>query len=166
MLPPTRVASIPHDEWVSGVSCGMQGHFITASYDGLLRIFDSSRELVHTVSGHSAPATSVCVVRRTDSQSQSNVLLASASHDCTARLTSYDHETKISRTLASLHLHSSPVSSVTSTPEGTHLLTTGWDNLIGIWDTQIPSTDEVAAESSINDTKSRKRRRVATDDII
>ncbi|EJD01960.1 WD40 repeat-like protein [Fomitiporia mediterranea MF3/22] len=163
LLPPTRIAGMPHDDWVSDVSCGMQGHFVTANYDGLLRVFDSSQSLVHTISGHNAAVTSVCTISSTpDGLGRSNdVIVASASHDRTARLTSYNPDSKTSRALASLHLHTSPISSILSSPDGEHLLTAGWDNLIGLWDSKVPSSDETDA-SSTDEPKSRKRRRLAT----
>ncbi|KAL5497699.1 YTM1_1 [Sanghuangporus vaninii] len=161
LLPPSRLAGIPHDDWVSDVSLGIQGHFVTSSYDGLVRVFDSSQILVHTLSGHTGPVTSVSVL--SGSQKSDEVMLASSSHDATARLASYNTETKTSQTLASLHLHSSPVSSISSSSSGTHLLTAGWDSLIGVWDTRLPSFDEVAL-SSADEAKSRKRRRVADGD--
>jgi ribosome biogenesis protein len=64
-----------------------------------------------------------------------------------------------SKTLASLHLHTAPVSSVSSNSTGTHLLTSSWDGLIGLWDTSIPSTDEVP-EPVLNERDRKKRRKV------
>jgi ribosome biogenesis protein len=51
--------------------------------------------------------------------------------------------TSTSKPLASLHLHTAPVSSISSNWTRTHLLTSSWDGLIGLWDTSIPSSDEV-----------------------
>ncbi|KAL5478615.1 YTM1_2 [Sanghuangporus weigelae] len=158
LLPPSRLAGIPHDDWVSGVSLGIQGHFVSTSYDGLVRVFDQSQILVHALSGHTGPVTSVSVL--SGSQNSDEVILASSSHDTTARLVSYNTVTKTSQALASLHLHSSPVSSISSSSSGTHLLTAGWDSLIGVWDTHIPPSDEVDLPS-VDEGKNRKRRRIA-----
>ncbi|KAL5514534.1 hypothetical protein ACEPAG_1850 [Sanghuangporus baumii] len=158
LLPPSRIAGISHDDWVADVSLGIQGHFVTTSYDGLVRVFDSSQTLVHALSGHTGPVTAVSVL--SGSQKSDEVILASSSHDATARLASYNTETKTSHVLASLHLHSSPMSSISSSSSDTHLLTAGWDSIIGVWDTRIPSSDEVALPS-VDEGKNRKRRRIA-----
>ncbi|KAE9382875.1 hypothetical protein BT96DRAFT_982779, partial [Gymnopus androsaceus JB14] len=48
-----------------------------------------------------------------------------------------------SKTLAKLHFQTAPVSSIASNSSGTHLLTSSWDTLIGLWDTAVPSLEEV-----------------------
>lgn len=123
-------------------------HFVTGSYDAAIRIFDSSQNVKLTITGHSAPITSVHVL-------PSDSVIASASQDMTARLTSISGETP--RTLASLHLHSAPISHITSSSSGSHLLTAGWDSLLGLWDTSIPEADEVTPEQGERDRKKRKR---------
>lgn len=60
-----------------------------------------------------------------------------------------------SQTIASLHLHTSPLSSISSNSSGSNLLTSSWDNLIGLWDTSIPEVDEVDVE--IVDRKKRRK---------
>ena len=65
-----------------------------------------------------------------------------------------------SRTLASLHLHTAPVSSVASSSSGNHLLTASWDGLVGLWDTTVPATDEVPdTQPGLGSDASRKKRR-------
>lgn len=96
-----------------------------------------------------------------DSNSSSR-LLATSSHDLTAQLTriAFGEDQKTSATLATLHLHTGPVSSITSNSSGTNLLTSSWDGLIGLWDTTIPPVDEVP-EPSVDSGERRKRRKVA-----
>lgn len=143
---------------------------MTAAYDGQLRIFDASKNLVHTVTAHNAPVTSVCIVPSLSSQATATpdtYLLATASHDATARLTSVSFASTASdsahahRTLASLHLHTAPLSSVSASPAGTHLLTASWDALLGVWDTAIPSADEVSLPAGAEEPPAKKRRRAA-----
>lgn len=136
-------------------------YFLTASYDGSIRTLDYSRNVVNSTLAHPAPITSICVVP-TASSSDTH-LVASASHDLTAQLTQFSipSDSKITtKALASLHLHTGPVSSVSSNLSGSHLLTASWDGLIGLWDTHIPSTDEVP-EPVVQD---RKKRRKVVDD--
>ncbi|KAI8990745.1 ribosome biogenesis protein YTM1 [Trametes punicea] len=173
VLPPQRMSTLPHEDWVSSISCQLPGYFLTASYDGALRIFDYSQKLVQTIPAHNAPATSVCVVPSTSSTSApDSVLIASASHDLTARLTRVDFSAPSSSSeqpaprvepLASLHLHTAPLSSVAASQ--THILTSSWDGLIGLWDLSIPQSDEVPLDDAAVSGESRKKRRkVAAED--
>jgi ribosome biogenesis protein YTM1 len=90
-------------------------------------------------------------------------LIASASQDQTARLARVPEAHEGDPTvLASLHLHTAPLSSVAADKHGTHLITASWDTLIGIWDVTIPETDQVPPEEATEDRK--KRRKVAEGD--
>ncbi|EJD54212.1 WD40 repeat-like protein [Auricularia subglabra TFB-10046 SS5] len=150
-IPPQHAATLPHDDWVASISCTQSDQFVTASYDGSVRVFTASQELVHSFSPHSAPVLSATLV--------SQDLIASASHDRTARLTRLDDgRTDI---FASLTLHSAPVASVVASIDGSRLLTAGWDGLIGIWDTNEPEADEVPADTRDEKEHSKKRRRIA-----
>ncbi|KAI0365393.1 WD40 repeat-like protein [Pilatotrama ljubarskyi] len=163
VMPPERMSTLPHEDWVSSISCQLPGYFLTASYDGALRVFDYSQNLVQTIPTHTAPATSVCVVPSSSTDSPDSFLLASASHDLTARLTrvSLSSSTSSAETLASLHLHTAPLSSVAASP--THVLTSSWDGLIGLFSAAIPETDEVPLDASSGEGRTKKRRKVAED---
>ena len=150
-------------------------HFLTASYDGQIRAFDYSKTLVSSSLLHPAPITSLCVISSNDEEG--SYTIATSSHDLTAqfsqltlRPSSMDIDgstpsTSIStsKPLASLHLHTAPVSSVSSNSTGTHLLTSSWDGLIGLWDTTIPSSDEVQ-EPELNERDRKKRRKLEDSD--
>lgn len=140
-------------------------HFLTASYDGHIRLFDYAQQLVRDVPAHQAPITSVCVVP-SPALTDESVLIASASHDLTASLTRVPLVSDASvspQTLASLHLHTSPLSSISSDHTGSHLLTASWDHLIGFWDTTIPAHDEVAPTSDPFSSDRKKRRKIGSE---
>jgi ribosome biogenesis protein YTM1 len=61
--------------------------------------------------------------------------------------------------LASLRLHSGPISSVIANQAGTHILTSGWDTLLGVFSADVPAEDEVLEDPSVLPPK--KRRKVA-----
>lgn len=144
---------------------------LTASYDGQIRAFNHSKQLVASTLAHSGPITSICVIPPSSlgvDGGDGGIVVGSASHDLTARITrlrlsdspgdvqmddSFD-----TQTLASLHLHTAPVSSIAASPTGSHLLTSSWDGLIGVWDTTIPKSNEVDVRV-ITDGR-RKRRKV------
>ena len=118
---------------------------------------------------HPAPITSLWIISSNDEEGSYTV--ATSSHDLTAQISqltirpsSMDIDntpTPISKPLASLHLHTAPVSSVSSNSTGTHLLTSSWDGLIGLWDTSIPSSDEV--QEPVPNERDRKKRRKLED---
>ncbi|KAE9402814.1 WD40 repeat-like protein [Gymnopus androsaceus JB14] len=167
VMPPQKMSDIPHEDWVSSVSCHLPGHFITASYDGYIRFFDYSQKLAFSTLAHTAPITSLCVIPASKSSSdedKSAHLIATSSHDLSAQITrislsSDSASSSESKTLAKLHLHTAPVSSIASNSSGTHLLTSSWDTLIGLWDTAVPSSDEVP-EAPINERERKKRRKL------
>ncbi|KAJ7098170.1 WD40-repeat-containing domain protein [Mycena belliarum] len=155
VLPPQKMSNHPHDDWVSSVSCQFEQRFLTASYDGQMRAFDYSQNQTWSSSLHGAAITSFCVV---PSSSSDFHLIATASHDLTAQLSQVSlesaHKTK---PLVSFHLHTAPLSGVTSNSAGSQILTASWDALIGLWDTLVPEVDEVP-EPPAGDR--RKRRKV------
>jgi ribosome biogenesis protein YTM1 len=140
-------------------------HFLSASYDGHIRIFNYSQNLLSSHPAHSAPITSLCLVPSpTDSETDTH-LIATASHDLTAQLTRFSlssEDVRQPKALATLHLHTAPLSSVASDSEGQRLLTSSWDGLIGLWDTAIPTEDEVPIDRL--EGGDRKKRRKVTND--
>ncbi|KAF8907533.1 WD40-repeat-containing domain protein [Mucidula mucida] len=132
ILPPQKMSDLPHEEWVSSVSCELQGIFLTASYDGSVRAFDYSRKELIAAPLHSAPITSFCVVS-SDADAESHVI-ATASHDLTAQLTRLNITGNQSLSQACI---------CTSD--------------LCIWDTTVPSTDEVPEESFDGERKKRRK---------
>lgn len=136
-------------------------HFITASYDGYIRVFDYSQDMVFAGSIHDAPVTSLSLDPTTISGEKS-LMIATASHDLTGRLVrvslNSDTGKPTASTLASLHLHTSPLSAIAYSRSGRHLLTASWDTLIGLWESSIPEEDEVDVVEVQTDR--RKRRKV------
>jgi ribosome biogenesis protein YTM1 len=95
------------------------------------------------------------------SSNSSGQHLISASHDGTANIIEIPEldsqmDQEPARHLASLRLHTSPLSSVKANSQGTHILTAGWDGLLGVFSTEIPMEDEVSVEDT---SVSRKKRR-------
>ena len=131
--------------------------FLSGSYDKHVRVFNHQQELLYDIEGHSAPISAVTWVAPDISGKQ---LIASASYDTTARLIELP-EGGSPTTLATLHLHTSPIASITANASGTHLLTAGWDSLVGLWGIDIPSLDEVPLEFALEPT--RKRRRILSE---
>ena len=84
-------------------------------------------------------------------------LIASASFNHTLHLTRLSSFTDPTwSTLATLHLHTAPVSSVSASSSGEHLISAGWDNLVGIWTSEVPEKDE---GTDVEEVTGRKKRR-------
>ena len=136
-------------------------YFVTASYDGYVRMLDYSQNAVFAGRVHDAPVTSLSL-DPTSISNDEGLMIATASHDLTGRLVrvSLDADTgnRILSTLASLHLHTSPLSSIAYSRSGEHLLTSSWDTFIGLWESRIPEEDEIDVVEVQTDR--RKRRRV------
>ncbi|KAF8914198.1 WD40-repeat-containing domain protein [Gymnopilus junonius] len=172
VMPPQKMSDFPHEDWVSAISCQVPGYFLTASYDGQIRAFDYSKYLCASVTAHAAPITSLCVLLPEEStnvmdtttdSTNTSYTIATASQDLTAQLTQLTLGTppslSTSKVLATLHLHTSTVSSVSADASSKHLLTASWDGLIGLWDTFVPSEDEVP-EPTLNERDRKKRRKL------
>ena len=152
---PTHVYSTNHPD------SDPSRHFITASYDGHIRIFDYSQEVVFAGNVHDAPVTSLSLDPTSIPEGKS-LMIATASHDLTGRLVRVtidsDAGEPTSSTLASLHLHTLPLSTIAYSPSGEHLLTASWDTFIGLWESRIPEEDEIDVVEVQTDR--RKRRKV------
>lgn len=162
-MPPQKMTDFPHEDWVSGVLCNLQGYLLTSSYDGHIRAFDYSKNVAASSHVHNAPVTSLSLVPSPNPE-DSKYTVATSSQDLTAAISSLELSSDDTGTktaiLATLHLHTAPVSSVTSNSSGTHLLTSSWDGLIGLWSTTIPSTDEVPEPEGSGNRERKKRRKV------
>ncbi|KAF7762405.1 hypothetical protein Agabi119p4_8998 [Agaricus bisporus var. burnettii] len=163
VLPPQKMSDFPHDDWVSSIICDIQGCLITAAYDGHIRAFDYSKNVLASAPVHSAPITSCAIVPSTTTDD--TLTIATTSHDLTASLSHFKitpsstPSSNPTTILATLHLHTSPLSSISSNTSGTHLLTSSWDGLIGLWDTTIPITDEVPNINDDGHEKKKKKRK-------
>lgn len=149
----------------TGLTCMLSIHrgllsislFLTGSYDNMVRIYNESLELLQTVGGHSAPVSDASWIPASASVPTSRFL--TSSYDTTARIYSYDtveNDTPVA--LASLRLHTRPISSIHPNPSGELALTAGWDSLIGLWTLTIPENHEVVAQDELS--ASRKRRKL------
>lgn len=143
---------------------------MTAAYDGYLRAFDLSKNVVLSAPIHNAPITSFSILpseTTADMDGNSTYTVVTSSQDLTSNISQVTLPTvgssSSSKVLASLHLHTAPVSSISADAKGKQLLTSSWDGLIGLWDTTIPSSDEVP-EPEITGGERKKRRKVQKDE--
>ncbi|CUA72761.1 Ribosome biogenesis protein YTM1 [Laccaria bicolor S238N-H82] [Rhizoctonia solani] len=158
ILPPEALSSQETEDWMTSISCQYRGFFLTSSYDGCVRVYDSTQQPVATIMSHNAPVTSACwVPEQLDSASDREKTVVSSSLDHTLHLNRLSSLSNPSwTTLASFHLHTAPVASVSASSDGKHLVSAGWDGLIGFWSTTMPERDEVP---EVEEVLGRKKRR-------
>ncbi|KAJ1301329.1 hypothetical protein OPQ81_003730 [Rhizoctonia solani] len=159
VLPPEVLSSQETDDWMTSISCQRKGFFLTSSYDGCVRVHDSTQQPIATILSHNAPVTSACwVTEKFDTSSDRENLVATSSLDHTIHLNQLSSLGNPSwTTLASLHLHTAPVSSVSASTDGQYLVSAGWDGLVGIWSTGIPEQDEVPEAEEVLGRKKRRK---------
>ncbi|KAI0275000.1 WD40-repeat-containing domain protein [Gloeopeniophorella convolvens] len=167
VMPPARMAALPHEEWASSVSASVPGHFLTGSYDGALRVFDRAQARLHTAALHTAAITSFTIIPSTSASSDGDLLVATASHDRMAQISrfSLDGTQTTSTSLTTLHLHEMPVADIAASADGEHLMTAGWDGIIGLWSTSIPEENEIPLDM-IAAPERKKRRKVQEDSSV
>lgn len=131
-------------------------------------MFDRAQALLHTAPLHAAPMTSFAIVPSLPASSDEDLLVVTASHDRTAQMSRIllgGTPTTTSTPLATLHLHEAPIADVAPIRDGKHILTAGWDGLIGLWSTNIPETDEVPLDA-VAGPERKKRRKVQDGDSV
>ncbi|GAA5907059.1 hypothetical protein JCM6882_005158 [Rhodosporidiobolus microsporus] len=179
-LPPQLESTQPSEDWVSDVSVSVRGALLTASYAGTLSLQSSDLPAPSslTFAGHDLSVLSACYVPH-PSGSEDTRWIASGGMDRVGRVWEYTippvsltSETPLPtpQTLYTLSLHQAPISSVRSRPlpssstaatSSPHLLTAGWDGIIGLWDL-TPGVNEGEADVEDGDRKKKRRRQSTT----
>ncbi|KAK3949653.1 microtubule associated protein [Pseudoneurospora amorphoporcata] len=181
LIPPTYEASFEHDDWVSAVDvlsvtspAGRwsgdnfqrgQDRILSASYDGLLRIWDASGNVIGTSpsgshGGHTASIKAAKFLSSTQ--------IASAGMDRTVRVwkytesgESYEHRGELKPTLE-LYGHTSSIDSLEVDGASKRILTASADGSIGFWTTSKASAPEVSDSSLLPGAHTSKRRKLPT----
>ncbi|KAK4044762.1 WD40-repeat-containing domain protein [Parachaetomium inaequale] len=177
LIPPVYEASFEHDDWVSAVDVLSasspsgrwsgdsfqrgQDRILSASYDGLLRIWNASGQVITTSpsgshGGHTASIKAAKFL--TNSQ------LASAGMDRTVRVWKYSETDQFSGDLKptlELYGHTGSIDSLEVDGASKRILTASADGAIGFWSTSKTSAPEADA-SLLPGAHTSKRRKVTT----
>ncbi|KXJ92864.1 WD40-repeat-containing domain protein [Microdochium bolleyi] len=175
LMPPSYQASFEHEDWVSSVDvlseksrAGIwsgnklvpgQDRVLSASYDGLLRIWNGSGSIIATSpsgsqGGHGASIKTAKFL----SSSQ----IASAGLDRTVRLWKYseadDHMSGVLKPSLELYGHKASVDAIDVHAPTGRILSAGADGCVGLWTTSKTSAPAAPAEllPGANATKKRK----------
>ncbi len=177
LVPPIYEASFEHDDWVSSVdvlsetsSAGRwsgdgfqrgQERILSGSYDGLLRIWNASGQVIATSpsgshGGHTASIKAAKFL--------SNSQIASAGMDRSVRIWKYtetDHFSGALKPTLELYGHTGSIDSVEVDGQTKRVLTASADGAIGFWSTSKTSAPEVDA-SLLPGAHASKRRKVSS----
>lgn len=162
-VPPQYIASYEHDDWVSHVhtsSDSANPKILTASYDGRLRIWNTSSQVLAT-SGAGSDGGHFSIVKSAKFVTPSQIV--SASFDRTVKIWKYtatDQGTAITPSL-DLYGHKGGVESVTAHASSHRLLTASADHTVGFWSTRksdAPAAPENLVPRAV--TKDGKRRKL------
>ncbi|ODH50971.1 ribosome biogenesis protein YTM1 [Paracoccidioides brasiliensis] len=175
LVPPLHVASFQHDDWISAVDVlsgtsvfgggsinAGQERILSASYDGLLRIWNMSSETIAVspsagVGGHTASIRSARML----SPNQ----IVSSGLDRTVRLWKYsESEDGFSASIIpqlELYGHRGSVDSIAIHAKSNRILSASADHAVGFWSTK--KSDSPAAPENLlpsNTSRSSKRRKL------
>lgn len=176
LIPPVYEASFEHDDWVSAVDVLSesspsgrwsgdsfqrgQDRILSASYDGLLRIWNASGQVITTSpsgshGGHTASIKAAKFL--------SNSQLASAGMDRTVRVWKYtetnDSTSGDLKPTLELYGHTGSIDSLEVDGASKRILTASADGAVGFWSTSKSSSPEADA-SLLPGAHTSKRRKV------
>ncbi|EXJ78515.1 ribosome biogenesis protein ytm1 [Capronia coronata CBS 617.96] len=164
-IPPQYVTSFEHDDWVSDVDVlsGQSPRILSASYDGLLRVWNTSAQVLVTSPGR-AHGGHGSFIKSAKFVSPDQIV--SGSFDRTLRLWRYtEDQDGFSASLTpqlELYGHKSSVDSVCPHSGSGRILSASSDHSVGLWSTR--KSDAPAAPEALVPrarTKDGKRRKLS-----
>lgn len=178
LIPPTYVASFEHDDWVSSVDVlsvsspvaalgdasivnGLE-RIISGSYDGYLRVWNASSQVLATSPGPSDGGHTMSV---RSAKFLSLTQLVSSGLDRTVRLWKYDGDAsgpsgKVAPQLE-LYGHKGSVDSVAVHAPSSRILSASADHSVGLWSTRKSEAPEAPANLLPSaSTRGSKRRKL------
>lgn len=180
VLPPKFLSSFSNDDWISSIdsisSMELPGtdktsivtapKILTGSYDGIVRIYNSSGKVETQLTGHSQPVKAVKFISPTR--------FVTAGMDRAIRLwragvvsdEDIEKDTQAGHTFALLDYHKSTVSSLDLNLETNRILSGSYDNSLAFWSTnpkEMNTSDPIDASERLS-SSSRKRLKLAIKD--
>ena len=168
LVPPLYVASYEHDDWVSSVDVlsasskavrwasdlydgTVSNRILSSSYDGMLRVWNMSSEVVAIGQGHTGPVKAAKFLTPTH--------VVSSGIDRTLRLWKYeDAETGTGSVKPTLELygHESSVDNVAVHTQSSRILSASADHCVGLWSTK--KKEGPAPPENLLPTASKRRK--------
>ncbi|RMD44330.1 hypothetical protein DV735_g859, partial [Chaetothyriales sp. CBS 134920] len=165
---PQYVCSFEHEDWVSAVDTvgslavrQQQGRILSASYDGRIRVWNGSSQVLAT---SAAPAQGGHWSFVKDAKFVSSTQIVSAGFDRVVRVWKYQEEVDgLAANLTpelELHGHSACIDAVDVHHASHRVLTASADHSIGLWSTRRAEAPALSAEMAATARESGKRRKL------
>ena len=168
LIPPLYVASYEHDDWVSSVdvlsasskagqwagdryNTEFGNRILSGSYDGLLRVWNMSSQVVATGQGHTAPVKAGKFLSPTQ--------VVSCGIDRTLRMWKLDDSATGTGSLTpslELYGHSSSIDNLAVHTPSSRILSASFDHSVGLWSTR--KNDSPAAPESLIISANKRRK--------
>ncbi|CAI6341571.1 unnamed protein product [Periconia digitata] len=167
-VPPLNVSSFEHDDWVSAVDVWSQDvqsgqeRILSASYDGLLRVWNTSGDVLAT---STAPNNGGRITSLKTARWISDKKIAAAGLDNTVRVYKYDDESRTLTTTLELYNHRWGVEDIAVSASSSRLLSASSDTTISLFSTN--PKDNPAAPTTLlptSTTASNKRQKLSKPD--
>lgn len=161
LVPPLHVASFEHDDWISSVDVlpnSAQSRILSASFDGNLRIWNLSSQVLATGEWHRA--------RPNDAKFLSNSQVVSAGIDRSVLIWDFQDSSTGEEGKATLKPklellgHQNAIESLAVSPSTSRILSASQDGKLGLW-TPKKSEAPAAPETSHPPLSSNKRRKLS-----
>lgn len=169
VVPPQLRTQLPHNDWVSAVD-GSQQSILTGSYDGILRLWNSTGELISSTQAHKQGINAVRCL-----PSLQGALALSAGKDHSIRLwaapalkATSSGGAQAPTCLAVYKGHTDSVEDVAASPSGSAFCSGAWDGNVHIWRTgrevAVASEEAALAPATASKAASKKRKLEITAD--
>lgn len=175
VLPPSFLASFNNEDWISSVDtvgAELPPQILAGSYDGVVRTYDMSGQVVAQYVGHLAPVKAVKWIsaqRMVSGGNDHQVRLWKSKEGAGAADLQHEApepEQAAGHTLAILDAHRAPVTSLAVQARAQRILSGGSDNVIALWSTvakDMKATDPYSGGSGAS-SATKKRRKLAQRD--
>ncbi|KAK3638677.1 ribosome biogenesis protein ytm1 [Elasticomyces elasticus] len=151
LIPPIYSASYEHDDWISSVDVRSQ-RILSGSYDGLLRVWNMSSEVVGTGQSHTSSIKAAKFISPTQ--------IASSGMDRTIRIWKYEDAqaagaASLTPTLE-LYGHKASVDNIAVHGNSSRVLSASADHSIGLWSTK--KAEAPAAPENLLPSANKRRK--------
>jgi WD40 repeat protein len=162
-IPPLHVVSFEHDDWLSSVDVlskdTQPGHerILSASFDGHLRIWDPSSQVIATTPSSTAGGhTSSIKCARFISPTQ----IISSGMDRTIRLWTHSEESPAITPKLELYGHKASIDTIRHSPKTSRILSASQDSTVSLWSTRKSDAPPAPSHLLPNTTTPAKRRKL------
>jgi centromere/kinetochore protein ZW10 len=160
LVPPLNVSSFEHDDWVSAVdvlSGGQSGQerILSASYDGLLRVWNVSGDVLAT---SQAPNNGGRITSLKTAKWLSSNKIVAAGLDNTVRIYKYDDDTRTITPSVELFSHRWGVEDLAIHPQSSRILSASSDTTLSLFSSTAKENPTAPANLLPNSTAAANKR--------